>query len=271
MRNEEALLPMWLAHHKTIFDHGIIVDYDSTDRSREIIREICPTWEVRPTTVRRENGDAVFVPWFTDKELQRIEKELDGFKQILNTTEFLVVTDPNIKETLKSTVIYTPTGWEMIGRAPADPTELLELLDAVSCVESTGGRSRVLHDQKPACYQAGRHALRGRTATGARMKYTYHPAMFVFHLCTPFPYSERFYMRALGVKDILPRVYAGRVTGGRQHFKSRELFEECAAEQQKRAADAPNVWDMTPEPGTPEQALHYWRAMVVANQDGSCL
>jgi hypothetical protein len=25
--NEEYLLPFWLEHHRTIFDHGIIIDY----------------------------------------------------------------------------------------------------------------------------------------------------------------------------------------------------------------------------------------------------
>lgn len=27
--NEEYLLPFWLNHHKNIFDHGVIVNYDS--------------------------------------------------------------------------------------------------------------------------------------------------------------------------------------------------------------------------------------------------
>ena len=46
--NEEYLLPWWLSHHKKIFDHGILIDYHSTDRSREIIKAICPTWEIIP-------------------------------------------------------------------------------------------------------------------------------------------------------------------------------------------------------------------------------
>ena len=37
--NEEYLLPFWLEHHRKIFDHGVIVDWHSTDRSLEIIRE----------------------------------------------------------------------------------------------------------------------------------------------------------------------------------------------------------------------------------------
>ena len=44
--NEEYMLPWFLNHHKQIFDHGIMIDYHSTDRSVEIIREICPTWAI---------------------------------------------------------------------------------------------------------------------------------------------------------------------------------------------------------------------------------
>ena len=50
--NEEYLLPLWLNHHKKHFDHGIIIDYNSTDHSVEIIREICPTWEVHTSKNR---------------------------------------------------------------------------------------------------------------------------------------------------------------------------------------------------------------------------
>ena len=44
--NEEYLLPFWLKHHKKYFDHGILINYHSTDKSVEIIKEICPDWEI---------------------------------------------------------------------------------------------------------------------------------------------------------------------------------------------------------------------------------
>lgn len=257
MRNEELLLPMWLTYHKTIFDHGIIVDYDSTDRSQDIIKQICPTWEVKPTTVRDANGVAQFIPRYTDREMMEIEKAIDGFKQILNTTEFFVVTDPNFRDTLKRNVAYRPSGWDLIGRQPADPTNILELLDSVSCVRHDPGRGRYFHDLKPASYRIGRHFLNTRRALIKS-----HPSMHVFHLCTPFPYSERFYERALRVKDLLPIIHEGRVTGGSQHFRSRKAFEDEAAEQMRQATNRPIVWETIPEPNTPEYALHYWRALV---------
>ena len=65
--NEEHLLPWWLDHHKKIFDHGIMINYHSTDRSCEIIKEICPTWQIRPS--RNE----YFHPKDIDAEVMDIE------------------------------------------------------------------------------------------------------------------------------------------------------------------------------------------------------
>ncbi|MBJ3789276.1 glycosyltransferase family 2 protein, partial [Bacillus sp. OA1] len=36
--NEEYLLPWWLMHHTKIFDHGILINRGSTDRSVEICK-----------------------------------------------------------------------------------------------------------------------------------------------------------------------------------------------------------------------------------------
>ena len=52
--NEEYLLPFWIEHHKKLMDDGIIdhvvvVDYRSTDNSMNIIRKMCPTWEILTT------------------------------------------------------------------------------------------------------------------------------------------------------------------------------------------------------------------------------
>jgi hypothetical protein len=54
--NEEYLLPWWLEHHKKIAPFGVMIDYHSTDRSVEIIKSICPHWEIR--TTRNESFDA---------------------------------------------------------------------------------------------------------------------------------------------------------------------------------------------------------------------
>ena len=38
--NEEYLLPFWLNHHKKYFTNAIMIDYDSTDNSVDIIKKI---------------------------------------------------------------------------------------------------------------------------------------------------------------------------------------------------------------------------------------
>jgi hypothetical protein len=81
--NEEFLLPWWLMHHKAIFDHGIMIDYASDDRSCEIIRELCPSWEIHPSRNEYFDGDKI------DEEVMDIERELTGWRATLNVTEFL--------------------------------------------------------------------------------------------------------------------------------------------------------------------------------------
>jgi hypothetical protein len=81
--NEEYLLPWWLIHHKKYFDHGIMINYQSTDNSVKIIKEICPTWDIIDS--RNKYFDAPLV----DREVQEIEKNIKGWKCCLTITEFL--------------------------------------------------------------------------------------------------------------------------------------------------------------------------------------
>jgi len=82
--NEEYLLSWWLNHHKKYFDHGIMIDYDSTDNSKKIIQEICPNWQIVKT--KNKYFDSAVI----DKEVEEYEKQIDGWRICLNTTEFLV-------------------------------------------------------------------------------------------------------------------------------------------------------------------------------------
>jgi len=91
--NEEYCLPYWLKYHKNIFDHGIIIDWFSTDRSIQIIREICPTWEIRQTR-NILNGKPNFETCTADMEIMDIENTVPGYKIFLNVTEFLIMNRP---------------------------------------------------------------------------------------------------------------------------------------------------------------------------------
>jgi len=81
--NEEYLLPFWLNHHKEIFSHGIMINYQSTDNSVDIIRSIVPDWEI----VDSRNKE--FDSRLCDEEVMDIEKKIKGWKIALNITEFL--------------------------------------------------------------------------------------------------------------------------------------------------------------------------------------
>jgi len=82
--NEEYLLPWWLNHHKKYFDHGILINYNSNDSSVELCKTICPNWEV--VNSRNKQFDAQGC----DDEVMDIEKNIDGWRIALNTTEFLI-------------------------------------------------------------------------------------------------------------------------------------------------------------------------------------
>lgn len=94
--NEEYLLPFWLIHHKDMFDDIIIVDYRSNDNSVAICKKICPNCKI--ITTRNEDFCANAV----DNEIMDIEKNIEGIKIVLNTTEFLFIEKP-IKEIFLNT------------------------------------------------------------------------------------------------------------------------------------------------------------------------
>ena len=82
--NEEYFLPWWLTHHVPLFDDGILIDYRSTDRSREIISRLAPHWTVIPSQNIEFSARAV------DDEVMQIEQAVSGWTMALNTTEFLL-------------------------------------------------------------------------------------------------------------------------------------------------------------------------------------
>lgn len=102
--NEEWMLPWFLNHHKTIFDHGIMIDYHSTDSSTSIIKEICPTWDI--ITSRNPNFQADTI----DSEINDIERDIEGWRICLNVTEQLIgdysILDDNPRQLLVPSVFF---------------------------------------------------------------------------------------------------------------------------------------------------------------------
>jgi len=82
--NEEYLLPWWLEHHKKYFDHGIIVDYASTDESADIIQSICPTWKVFQSKFDK------FDSHHLEYEMMYFERQVQGWRISIPVSEFVV-------------------------------------------------------------------------------------------------------------------------------------------------------------------------------------
>jgi hypothetical protein len=197
--NEEYLLPFWLNHHKNLFDHGIVIDYGSTDRSLELCKEICPTWEVR----KSRNPD--FGAINADIELMDLENSQDGIKMILTTTEFLFCEKP-IKEVFKnyeSSNIsfgikpYAPFT-KKSGMYPTNLKELLNdsLTDEVLYVNLEPNRgTRQIHNYPNGNYTVGRHTTRNPSSSTNDLHLLWLGS---------FPFNEHIMKRKLQVKTHIP-------------------------------------------------------------------
>lgn len=86
--NEELLMPFWIDQHRHMFDEALLVNFNSTDRSVDIIRNRAPEgWKVY-----HWGSNFDFVKFRTD--FMTNEKLFpDSWKIFLTTTEFLVHDD----------------------------------------------------------------------------------------------------------------------------------------------------------------------------------
>ena len=165
-RNEEIYLPYWLRHHAQLFDHGIMIDYGSMDCSIAIIRELAPTWEIRPSRNQSFHSASV------DQEVMDVERGLTGWKMCLNVTEFALHHD--LHQYLDEFEAQHPgrAGVVTTGFIIHDTPEQLDqplteddlwLQRHFGCPEpdpgdrNCVGRSRLLHRDVEGRYNPGRH------------------------------------------------------------------------------------------------------------------
>lgn len=84
--NEEALLCQWIRHHAPLFNCAVLIDYHSTDKSRDIIRREAPdSWNVVYSYNKEFGAMAI------DAEVSGYENSFDNtdWRLALTTTEFL--------------------------------------------------------------------------------------------------------------------------------------------------------------------------------------
>jgi hypothetical protein len=170
--NEEYLLPFWLKHHKKIFDHGILIDSNSTDKSVEIIQKIVPDWEIVKSPMK------MFDSVKMDELIMEIErKHEEKSKIVLNSTEFLMVSDFDTFRKLTSkpkSIHQIPTALMVDTTPNENPSKVDNLLeqksfgvwhDALNVFYlnkkykfTKQERGRFIHTFKDGQYLPGRHA-----------------------------------------------------------------------------------------------------------------
>lgn len=153
--NEEWLLPHWLDHHARIFDHGILVNYGSTDKSVEIIKKMTPHWIVV------DSKNKMFDAELCDLEMMEHERTVSGWKMVLNVTEFLFTS--NLKSKLKrlekhNVSMIRSVGYQINDRNDEehfDNGRPLILQRFNGCLDKW--RFRIIHNHADGAYYVGRH------------------------------------------------------------------------------------------------------------------
>jgi hypothetical protein len=154
--NEEYLLPWWLEYHKKYFNHGILINYASTDNSVSVIRQICPDWTI--INSRNKFFDAKAI----DDEVMDIESTVNGWKTCLNTTEFLVGDYSMLNNTPEQEI--TVPCFIMVDSDPeVQPSYNSSLIEQKHHGIHYHGRDplarrpRLVHNKKRVDYPLGRH------------------------------------------------------------------------------------------------------------------
>lgn len=198
--NEEYLLPWWLKHHRQFFDHGIMINYASTDNSVNIIKELCPTWEI----VESKNKD--FIGDDIDTEVAEIEKNVEGWRICLNVTEFLLGNFSILTDTPDKTNIFAPVVVIVDEKEYRDSDDVnknehlyYQFLKGMNFKESyTKHKFRALRNFK-AGYTFGRHYKKGQHFINDEDHYE-----FIIFKCMYAPMTEELFQRKMQIQHRMP-------------------------------------------------------------------
>jgi len=213
--NEEYLLPWWLEHHKKHFDFGLLINYASTDRSVEIIKDICPDWAIV------DSINQMFDAKLCDEEVMTYEQGLKGWKVAINVTEFLVgnfdimndVADQEIKIPCVAMIDEDPS------QVPVYSKPLIEQKKfGIDFTRSTiirppkiYRRPRCIHNKNNVKYNLGRHYTSYDTDQLKILWYGYSP------------YTEQLKKRKLQIQYKIPELDKMRGFGGEHLVNSNDL------------------------------------------------
>jgi hypothetical protein len=139
-----------------MFNHGIMINYNSTDESANIIKSICPNWEI----INSRNPFFEAKP--VDEEIEDIERSLDGWRICLNITEFLIG-DTSIINNDTGRTSYKIPAMVMVDVEPEKQIDISMSLfkQKYHGIDYNEGfrirRARNLHCDKFISYPLGRH------------------------------------------------------------------------------------------------------------------
>ncbi|TCP70103.1 glycosyltransferase family 2 protein [Baia soyae] len=189
--NEEYLLPWWLQHHLRLFEHGILINNGSTDRSVEIIRSLAPHWEI----VDSPSGSVFHTPQ-VEQEVMAIEERVQGWKVVLNITEFFCCYKMDLDEMIRDFEAQGSGMYKLEGIIMADPPAFayqepdynlpLVLQRYHGCFfeecpyGTVGHRLRFMHKHPNGWYTPGRH-----TSAHPRIEYPLEKAFLLWYGWSP--------------------------------------------------------------------------------------
>lgn len=188
-RNEELLMPYFIIQHAPMFDYVFLIDFESTDKSLEIIDRFAPpSWQVVPSMQGK-----VFDAEITDQQVEAIEKKFPSDWVIaLTTTEFLVQPDLrnmllNLEKKHEGPTIAQIPIITMVGNDSSELTcykPLPQQRHQYAIGANPDELWRYLHKETSEIYKylPGRHRYEGR---GAQMMN--HDAFIMKWAWTPWP------------------------------------------------------------------------------------
>lgn len=232
--NEEYLLPFWLEHHSKIFDHGIMIDYCSTDRSVEIIRKFCPSWTIIKTQNINEDGSPNFKAHLVDLEVINIEKTINNYKICLNVTEFLMLKKPK-EETLKSISkdryyhieIYNVMGNHNTFFYPKNTIDFFKNITHIDYAEQYR-RHRILHSDININYSTGRHGHNTNASEKNILSTEFFIVWTKFYPCNP-----AMFKRKLQIQKNIPQIDKDLGNGSQHITTLTKLYKEYNIEISK--------------------------------------
>lgn len=211
--NEEYLLPWFLERHKNIFNHGIMINYASTDNSVNIIKEICPDWEIVDS--RNKYFSAIEI----DNEVKDIESKIVGWKIALNVTEHIIELEelPDLKNHVFGIFCYKMIDTEP-NILPTYDKPLVEQKNIATnhCTNIGSAGIRYVHSFDKGNYTTGRHNFTSSngpitTLSNSRI------AKYVFS-----PWNESFIKRKLQISNKICETSIKLGMGGHHIFSIEE-------------------------------------------------